>query len=91
MRRSFDGATVVVSGAGSGLANLLFLPVGATAAVVRPRLALLATAAITIGLLFETIVSALAGGAGGSSGMTICEKSRSTIAACASWTVAMPA
>ena len=48
-------------GIGSGLATLLFLPVGATAAIVRPRLALLATAIITIGLLFETVVSALAG------------------------------
>jgi two-component system sensor histidine kinase PilS (NtrC family) len=48
-------------GIGSGLATLLFLPVGASAAIVRPRLALLATAAITIGLLFETVVSALAG------------------------------
>jgi two-component system sensor histidine kinase PilS (NtrC family) len=57
-------------GVGSGLANLLFLPVGATAAVVRPRLALLATAVITIGLLFETIVSALAGAAGGASFLT---------------------
>ncbi len=48
-------------GIGSGLATLLFLPVGATAAIVRPRLALLATAVITLGLLFETVVSALAG------------------------------
>ena len=48
-------------GIASGLATLLFLPVGATAAIVRPRLALLATAVITLGLLFETIVSALAG------------------------------
>lgn len=48
-------------GIGSGLATLLFLPVGATAAIVRPRLALLATAAITIGLLLETVFSALAG------------------------------
>lgn len=48
-------------GIGSGLATLLFLPVGATAAIVRPRLALLATAVITLGLLFETVVSALSG------------------------------
>jgi two-component system sensor histidine kinase PilS (NtrC family) len=48
-------------GIGSGLATLLFLPVGATAAIVRPRLALLATAVITIGLLFETVLSALGG------------------------------
>jgi two-component system sensor histidine kinase PilS (NtrC family) len=48
-------------GIGSGLGTLLFLPVGATAAIVRPRLALLATAVITIGLLFETVVSALSG------------------------------
>ena len=48
-------------GIGSGLATLLFLPVGATAAIVRPRLALLATAIITLGLLFETVVSALSG------------------------------
>jgi two-component system sensor histidine kinase PilS (NtrC family) len=48
-------------GIGSGLATLLFLPVGATAAIVRPRLALLASAVITISLLFETVLSALAG------------------------------
>jgi len=53
-------------GIGSGLATLLFLPVGATAAIVRPRLALLATAVITLGLLFETMVSALSGVASGS-------------------------
>jgi two-component system sensor histidine kinase PilS (NtrC family) len=52
-------------GIGSGLATLLFLPVGATAAIVRPRLALLATAVITLGLLFETVVSALSGVASG--------------------------
>jgi two-component system sensor histidine kinase PilS (NtrC family) len=48
-------------GVTSGLATLLFLPVGATAAIVRPRVALLATAAITIVLLFETAVSTLVG------------------------------
>ena len=48
-------------GIGSGLATLLFLPVGATAAIVRPRLALLSTAVITIALLFETVISALSG------------------------------
>ena len=53
-------------GIGSGLATLLFLPVGATAAIVRPRLALLATAIISLGLLFETVVSALSGAVGGS-------------------------
>jgi two-component system sensor histidine kinase PilS (NtrC family) len=52
-------------GIGSGLATLLFLPVGATAAIVRPRLALLATAVITLGLLFETILSTLSGYATG--------------------------
>ena len=48
-------------GVASGLATLLFLPVGATSAIVRPRLALLATAAITLALLFETVISALTG------------------------------
>jgi two-component system sensor histidine kinase PilS (NtrC family) len=48
-------------GIDSGLATLLFLPVGATAAIVRPRLALLATAVITLALLFETVISALTG------------------------------
>ena len=61
-----DGVAITLlihasGGIASGLATLLFLPVGATAAIVRPRLALLATAAITIGLLFETVVSALVG------------------------------
>ena len=61
-----DGVTITLlihasGGIASGLATLLFLPVGATAAIVRPRLALLATAAITIGLLFETVVTALVG------------------------------
>jgi two-component system sensor histidine kinase PilS (NtrC family) len=50
-------------GIDSGLATLLFLPVGATAAIVRPRLALLATAVITLALLFETVISALTGAA----------------------------
>jgi two-component system sensor histidine kinase PilS (NtrC family) len=53
-------------GVGGGLATLLFLPVGATATVVRPRLALLATAVVTILLLFETVVSALSGTIDGS-------------------------
>jgi two-component system, NtrC family, sensor histidine kinase PilS len=53
-------------GVGGGLATLLFLPVGGTATIVRPRLALLATAAITILLLFETLVSALSGTIDGS-------------------------
>ncbi len=57
-------------GVGGGLATLLFLPVGATAAVVRPRLALLATAVITILLLFETLVSALTGTIDGSGFLT---------------------
>jgi len=48
-------------GVGSGLGTLLFLPVGATSAIVRPRLALLATATITLALLFETVISALTG------------------------------
>jgi two-component system sensor histidine kinase PilS (NtrC family) len=48
-------------GVSSGLATLLFLPIGATAAIVQWRLALFATALVAIGLLFETAVSALAG------------------------------
>jgi len=48
-------------GVSSGLATLLFLPVGATAAIVQPRLALLATALIAIGLLFETTITVLSG------------------------------
>jgi len=48
-------------GVSSGLATLLFLPVGATAAIVQPRLALLATAMIAIALLFETTISTLSG------------------------------
>ena len=52
-------------GIASGLATLLFLPVGATAAIVRPRLALLATSVITLALLFETVVWALAGDSSG--------------------------
>jgi two-component system sensor histidine kinase PilS (NtrC family) len=57
-------------GVGSGLANLLFLPVGATAAIVQPRMALLATSVITIGLLFETAVSTLASSVGGGEFLT---------------------
>jgi two-component system sensor histidine kinase PilS (NtrC family) len=45
----------------SGLATLLVLPTGATAAIVQPRTALLAAALIAIVLLFETAVSALSG------------------------------
>jgi len=52
-------------GMGSGLATLLILPAGATAAIVQPRLALLAAAAIALFLLFETTVSALAGASQG--------------------------
>jgi len=48
-------------GVSSGLATLLVLPAGATAAIVRPRLALSATAAIALALLFETVISALYG------------------------------
>jgi two-component system sensor histidine kinase PilS (NtrC family) len=48
-------------GISSGLATLLVLPAGATGAIVRPRLALLATAAIALALLFETTISALNG------------------------------
>ena len=48
-------------GVSSGLATLLFLPVGATAAILQPRLALLATALIAIALLFETTISTLSG------------------------------
>jgi len=48
-------------GMGSGLATLLILPAGATAAIVQPRLALLATALITLALLFETTVATLSG------------------------------
>ncbi len=53
-------------GIGSGLATLLYLPVGATAAIVNPRTALAATSIVVIGLLFETVLSALTGVAGGS-------------------------
>jgi two-component system sensor histidine kinase PilS (NtrC family) len=45
----------------SGLATLLVLPSGATATIVRPRLALATTAFIVIVLLFQTIVGALSG------------------------------
>jgi two-component system sensor histidine kinase PilS (NtrC family) len=50
-------------GVESGLATLLILPVAATAAIIPPRLALAATAMITIGLLFETTLSVLTGAA----------------------------
>ena len=61
-----DGVAITLlvhasGGVSSGLATLLFLPVGAIAAIVRPRLALLATAVISIGLLLETLVSTLTG------------------------------
>ncbi len=46
-------------GMSSGLATLLVLPSGATATIVKPRLALAATAFIVIVLLFQTFVSAL--------------------------------
>jgi two-component system sensor histidine kinase PilS (NtrC family) len=70
-----DSAAVLLlmhasGGVGSGLANLLFLPVGATAAIVQPRMALLATSVITLGLLFETVVSALSNDMGGSEFLT---------------------
>jgi two-component system sensor histidine kinase PilS (NtrC family) len=66
-----DGVAITMlvhasGGISSGLATLLFLPVGAIAAIVRPRLALLATAVITIGLLLETAVTTLTGIAPGS-------------------------
>jgi two-component system sensor histidine kinase PilS (NtrC family) len=48
-------------GMSTGLANLLVLPAGATATIVRPRLALAATAFIVIALLFEAMVAALSG------------------------------
>jgi two-component system sensor histidine kinase PilS (NtrC family) len=48
-------------GVSSGLATLLFLPIGATAAIVHSRLALFATALVAIGLLVETTVSTLSG------------------------------
>jgi two-component system sensor histidine kinase PilS (NtrC family) len=67
---AMDGLAITLlihasGGIGSGLATLLFLPVGATATIVRPRLALLATAVISLGLLFETTVSSLTGAAAG--------------------------
>ena len=70
-----DGIAILLlihasGGVGSGLANLLFLPVGVTAAIVRPRIALLATAVITLGLLLETAWSALTGTAEGSTFLT---------------------
>ena len=48
-------------GVASGLATLLIIPAGATATVVEPRFALLTTALITLALLFQTTVAALAG------------------------------
>ena len=48
-------------GLGSGLANLLVLPAGATATILKPRLALAATAFVVIALLFEALVAALSG------------------------------
>ena len=45
----------------SGLANLLVLPSGATATIIKPRLALAATAFIVIALLFQALVAALSG------------------------------
>ena len=48
-------------GVSSGLATLLFLPIGATAAIVQSRLALFATALVAIGLLVETAISTLSG------------------------------
>ena len=61
-----DGVVILLllhasGGVASGLATLLFLPVGATAAIVRPRIALLAAALIALGLLAETALSVLAG------------------------------
>jgi two-component system sensor histidine kinase PilS (NtrC family) len=48
-------------GISSGLSTLLVIPAGATATIVRPRFAMLATATITLTLLFETVISALDG------------------------------
>jgi two-component system sensor histidine kinase PilS (NtrC family) len=48
-------------GVSSGLATLLILPAGATAAIVSPRMALLATSLIVIALLFQTMVAGLTG------------------------------
>jgi two-component system, NtrC family, sensor histidine kinase PilS len=48
-------------GMSSGLANLLVLPAGATATIVRPRLALAATAFVVIALLFEALIAGLSG------------------------------
>ena len=68
---SMDAIAIVLlihasGGVSSGLATLLILPVGGTAAIIEPRIALLATALITIALLFETTVSVLSGIAMGS-------------------------
>jgi two-component system, NtrC family, sensor histidine kinase PilS len=48
-------------GMSSGLANLLVLPSGASATIIKPRLALAATAFIVIALLFQALVAALSG------------------------------
>lgn len=48
-------------GMASGLGTLLILPAGATATIVDPRRALLATSVITLSLLGETAFSALMG------------------------------
>ncbi len=48
-------------GAASGLGMLLILPAGATATIVSRRLALAATSVLTLALLFQTVVSGLAG------------------------------
>jgi two-component system sensor histidine kinase PilS (NtrC family) len=70
-----DGLAIVAlihasGGVGSGLATLLFLPIGATAVIVPTRVAMVATAAVTIALLFETSLSALSG-VSGSSGFLV--------------------
>jgi two-component system sensor histidine kinase PilS (NtrC family) len=57
-------------GMGNGLANLLVLPAGATATIVKPRLALAATAVIVIALLFVTMIAALSG-TGDASGFVV--------------------
>jgi two-component system sensor histidine kinase PilS (NtrC family) len=48
-------------GMGSGLANLLVLPSGATATIIKPRLALAATACIVLALLFQAVIAGLSG------------------------------
>jgi two-component system sensor histidine kinase PilS (NtrC family) len=49
------------AGASSGLATMLVLPSGATATIVKPRIALAATAFTVIALLFQAAVAGLAG------------------------------